>query len=164
MDTSTCRLTCTAETAYLATQHFPTPYDLTDTCYWTIEGTFGQYVSLDVLYIDVQDDDPSCPKTYIAIYDVTLDNTPMQAERYCKSKRPIGPLRSSWHRMHVEFRAGDVLGTPTGFMAKYSLVTFYTDTINTTTSGKTCFVTQIATITMLTSSQKCISNLIAKRH
>ncbi|XP_069100933.1 cubilin-like [Argopecten irradians] len=54
--TGNCFQTCTAMTGYIATERYPSGIFQTEACTWSIEGAFGQYVSLEILQLNLSMD------------------------------------------------------------------------------------------------------------
>ena len=131
-----CTARCSAPKAFISTDRFPAEYREGDSCVWTIEGSFGQYVELEIDNLDVPDDDDTCVKAFVAIYDTDLKGEEHLIGRYCKDSKPHGKILSRWQTMKIEFRAGSAI-TGRGFKGRYSIVNFTQTYGNTTNSGKT---------------------------
>ncbi|XP_061178746.1 uncharacterized protein LOC133187405 [Saccostrea echinata] len=126
-----CAVTCRQQSAYIATNRYPAPYKADETCIWKIEGTFGQYVDLSLLHLDVINGDATCSNSYIAIYDIDLNESEVLLGRFCKENRPYRNITSRWHRMRVEFHSGNEEKQGQGFLGLYALINFtqsYLDT------------------------------------
>lgn len=119
-----CTMRCQVPSAYIATDRYPSPYQPGERCIWRIDGKFGQYVQLNILSIDVINGGASCASSYIAIYDIDLNNKERLLGRYCKENRPYSVISSKWHHMRVEFRAATDQEQGRGFLAEYSFVDF----------------------------------------
>lgn len=126
-------MTCTSQSAYIGTPGYPSDIALSDTCTWKIQGTFGSYVRMHILNLDIQDEDGSCVKSFIAVYDVKLDSERTLISKTCSKNRLYHVLTSSWHNMQIEFRAGG--GHGNGFFGKYELVDSTQAVFNITNDG-----------------------------
>ncbi|OWF35041.1 G-protein coupled receptor GRL101 [Mizuhopecten yessoensis] len=133
LESGQCIITCTLQSAYIGTPGFPADISMADTCSWTIHGTFGNFVRLHILNLDIVDSNRSCVKSFIAVYDVTLDGELSLLSKMCSADREYNVLVSSWHTMQIEFRAGD--GSGKGFFGKYELVDSAQTEINITDEG-----------------------------
>ncbi|XP_033745945.1 uncharacterized protein LOC117331366 [Pecten maximus] len=128
-----CITTCTLPSAYIGTPGFPADISMADTCSWTIQGNFGNFVRLHVLNLDMYDSNRACVKTFLAVYDVALNGELSLISKMCSADREYNTLVSSWHTMQIEFRAGD--GSGSGFLGKYELVDSTQTTIKITEDG-----------------------------
>ncbi|XP_062589229.1 uncharacterized protein LOC134250886 [Saccostrea cucullata] len=124
MATEGCIISCTLQTAYIATDRYPAPYEAGETCTWNIAGTFGQYVELNVVNLDVINGDDTCSKSYIAIYDIDLNGREVLLGKFCKENRPYRNITSRWHHMRVEFRSGNENTQGQGFLGMYTFMNF----------------------------------------
>ncbi|XP_060084391.1 uncharacterized protein LOC132563668 [Ylistrum balloti] len=121
MTSGICIGTCTLPTAYIGTPGYPSDISLLTSCSWRIEGIFGVFIRLEILNLDVIDDQGSCEKSFLAVYDIQFDGrTQSLLAKMCRSDRVYYELTSSWHYMQIEFRAGD--GAGRGFFGKYEMV------------------------------------------
>ncbi|OWF42800.1 G-protein coupled receptor GRL101 [Mizuhopecten yessoensis] len=121
MTSGICVRTCKLPMAYIGTPGYPGDISLLTTCSWRIEGTFGIFIRLEILNLDVIDDEGSCEKSFLAVHDVEFDGrTQSLLAKMCRRERLYSKLTSSWHYMQIEFRAGD--GTGRGFFGKYEMV------------------------------------------
>ncbi|XP_062589196.1 uncharacterized protein LOC134250867 [Saccostrea cucullata] len=162
-----CTVTCTLQSAYIATKRYPAPYKAEETCTWRIEGTFGQYVDLKILHLDVINGDATCSNSYIAVYDIDLSESEKLLGRFCKENRPYRNITSRWHRMRIEFHSGNGEKQGQGFLGLYTFVNFtqrYLDMENGECSGNwyynngSCYriFTDNEGITWQKAEQKCI--------
>lgn len=134
-----CTLRCQVPSAFIATDRYPSLYQPGESCNWQIDGKLGQYVQLNILSIDVINGGPSCASSYIAVYDIDLNDKEKLLGRYCKENRPYSVISSNWHHMKVEFRAATDQKQGRGFLAEYS---FVTQTLSSLThEGLTCMLT-----------------------
>ncbi|XP_060063809.1 uncharacterized protein LOC132544254 [Ylistrum balloti] len=121
MDSGHCFQTCTSPTGYIATEGYPAGIFQTEACTWKIEGTFGQFVSLDIIELDISLNG-SCVGTFVSVYDVSLNNQLTLMASMCKYNRTYDTFTSGWHRMQVEFRTFG--GNGNGFLGFYRLLEF----------------------------------------
>lgn len=121
MDTGNCFQTCVKPTAYIATEKFPAGISETEACTWRIEGIFGQYVSLDILHLDISLNG-SCSGTFLSVYDISLSNELSLISSMCKYNRTYNTIISGWHKIQVEFRTFG--GTGNGFLGLYHIQEF----------------------------------------
>ncbi|XP_033745630.1 uncharacterized protein LOC117331144 [Pecten maximus] len=134
MASGNCIGTCTFPTAYIGTPGYPSDISLLTTCTWRIEGTFGIFIRFEILNLDVIDDQGSCDKSFLAVYDVQFDGrTQTLLAKMCKNDRVYYELTSSWHYMQIEFRAGG--GQGKGFFGKYEMVDSIQMSFNITNEG-----------------------------
>ena len=134
IESGQCFTKCQLPSAYISTLRFPSDIQATETCSWTIEGKFGQYVELEVLHLDIVDDSNACAKTSVTVYDVTLTGEESAMKQMCKNDRIFEPISSSWHKMKINFRSGGGIGK--GFQGRYTLVDFSQELVANHTLGK----------------------------
>ncbi|XP_069101259.1 uncharacterized protein [Argopecten irradians] len=133
LESGHCITKCTVQSAYIGTPGYPADISMSDTCSWTIQGTFGNFVRLHILNLDMYDSDKACVRSFLAVYDVSLDGELSLLAKMCSADRQYNTLVSSWHTMQIEFRAGD--GSGRGFFGKYELVDSSQTTFNITEEG-----------------------------
>lgn len=120
-----CYQTCEQPAAYIMTPGFPSYYQSDATCFWKIKGAYGQFVKFSFINLDIVDNsDALCEKSYISVFDVDLQDNINSLGKFCKAKRPYEPLVSSWHNMHIEFRASSDSKRGFGFLGRYSIESF----------------------------------------
>ncbi|XP_067684469.1 uncharacterized protein [Haliotis asinina] len=113
---------CSATCGYLSSPFFPNTYDVYSTCHWRIRGVWGQYIRISFLQLDVIGGNDNCVDDYLALYDYDYELVKNLIDRFCKTKRPISDVLSSWHMLDVEFHSNsDESGH--GFELKYQLLT-----------------------------------------
>ncbi|KAJ8301169.1 hypothetical protein KUTeg_020156, partial [Tegillarca granosa] len=124
MDTIGCGTTCTQSSAFISSPRYPAVYDQNEFCYWEINGQFGQFVSFEFLDMDIPEKDATCTQSYVALYDVGLNDETKLLDRYCYHKRRYEPVITSWHKMKIEFRSEYLTERGYGFLGRYTLVNF----------------------------------------
>ncbi|VDI65084.1 Hypothetical predicted protein [Mytilus galloprovincialis] len=118
-----CFKTCNQSSAYIYTPGFPIAYQPGEACFWKIEGTYGQFVKLTIINLDVTDDS-SCEKSFISVYDIDLQGQAKSLGKFCKDNRPYETFISSWERLQIEFKAATDIPGSGGFLGKYNMDTF----------------------------------------
>ncbi|XP_048738543.2 uncharacterized protein LOC125653234 isoform X2 [Ostrea edulis] len=124
MTSEGCTVTCRMQSAYIATDRYPAPYKAGESCIWNIEGTYGQYVELNVLSLDIINGDTACASSYIAVFDVDLNGREVLLGRFCKENKPYRTISSRWQNMRIEFRSGNQPIQGRGFLGMYTFVNF----------------------------------------
>ncbi|XP_048259317.1 tolloid-like protein 2 [Haliotis rufescens] len=109
---------CSHQCGYISSAAFPNFYPVSASCNWRIQGQLGQYVTVTFDMIDVIAVG-ECEGDYVSLYDLDLAKKKTLIGKFCKSKRPIGEIQSSWQMMDVEFYSDfDTAGR--GFLLKYA--------------------------------------------
>ncbi|XP_071080748.1 G-protein coupled receptor GRL101-like [Haliotis cracherodii] len=112
---------CSHQCGYISSAAFPNFYPVSASCHWRIQGQIGQYVTVKFNMIDVIADG-ECEGDHVSLYDLDLARKKTLMGKFCKHRRPIGEIQSSWEMMDVEFYSDfDTAGT--GFLLKYTLQT-----------------------------------------
>ena len=111
---------CGNDKAAIATVNYPELYQHKAYNEWHIETRDGTFIELIFQDFDIPASDASCSKDYV----ITVDNFVRESPRYCNiNVPPSKPIRSSFNRLKVVFRAGSSeLGK--GFYAEYRAMTF----------------------------------------
>lgn len=134
-----CYQTCEQPTAYIMTPGFPSYYQSDATCFWKIKGAYGQFVKFSFINLDIVDNsDALCEKSYISVFDVDLQDNINSLGKFCKAKRPYEPLVSSWHNMHIEFRASSDSKRGFGFLGRYSIESFSQESFHNDSLKEDC--------------------------
>ncbi|XP_071082682.1 tolloid-like protein 2 [Haliotis cracherodii] len=120
---------CTAGCGYLSSPFFPNTYSVFSTCHWGIRGAWSQYIRISFLQLDVIGGNDNCVNDYLALYDYDYELVKNLIGRFCKTKRPISDVLSSWHMLDVEFYSNsDEEGR--GFELKYQFLTVEVPVVN----------------------------------
>lgn len=125
---------------------YPTPFIEGGTHFWKIRGIYGQYIEfvfIDFeikereLYLDYDNMEYfytwSRYNSYVEVFDLTLTKNRTSVGRFTGIDVPHVSLKSSWHMMDIELRAGkSLLGR--GFSGWYRIVdtSVKTDVLNIT--------------------------------
>ncbi|XP_046359118.2 uncharacterized protein LOC124137050 [Haliotis rufescens] len=112
---------CSHQCGYISSAAFPNFYPVSASCHWRIQGQTGQFVTVKFNMIDVIADG-ECEGDHVSLYDLDRARKKTLMGKFCKHRRPIGEIQSSWEIMDVEFYSDfDTAGT--GFLLKYTLQT-----------------------------------------
>jgi hypothetical protein len=116
-----CPVTCRMQLAYISTNRYPAQYMADETCVWNIEGSYGQYVELNILSLDIISD-KDCMTSYIELFDIDLNGWEVLIGRFCTQNKPYRIISSRWQKMRIEFRSGSQSIYGSGFFAIYTLL------------------------------------------
>lgn len=123
-----CFQTCTEQSAYIITPGFPVSYKAGETCFWRIEGVYGQFVTLNIINIDIDGGD-TCGQSFLAVYNIDRNDRSISLGKFCREKRTYQTIVSSWHKLHIEFRSSTEMPTAGGFYGKYNITSYIQETI-----------------------------------